>query len=134
MEPVALGTLALSAAGAVVGVEVIKKLIMDKIFPPKDFSPADRIILNSMESDLRDMKDAISGMKKKMDELHTLNSIKDNDGVPLVYIPRSLAKAVNENLNVTRDVAFSQKETAKALESVTRIIERLAEKIAEMRR
>lgn len=134
MDPIALGTLALSAAGAVVGVEVLKKLIMDKVFPPKDFNPKDRVLLHEMHAEITSMRTLVTESYSKVIELHSMHDVKDNDGVPLVYVPRSWGKTQEETLNVSKDIAFSQRETAKALESVTRVIERLHDKIEALER
>lgn len=129
MEPVVIGSVAATAAMAILGVEVIKKLILDKIFPPQDFNAEDRKMLNDLKEKLKNFEET----EEKIKLLHQAHDAKDQDGVPLWFVPRSWQHTQQETLNATREIAFTQKETARALEGVTRVIERLADQVSNLR-
>lgn len=126
MDPLSV---AVAAALAILGAEVVKKLLMDKIFPPTDFNKVDRRTLNSVGEILNNFKE----VEDKVTKLHEMHDNKDQDGVPLWFVPRSWQQTQQETLNATKEIAFAQKETARALEGVTRVTERLADRITDLR-
>ena len=127
---------------SIIGMEVIKKLIMDKIFPsPPEpapiFSKEEKKIFYLMKNKLdllpTDSPTLTTYEHKCLTELYRIHDNKDQDGIPLWYVPRSWHKTQKETLKVSQEIAYAQKETAKALEGVTKVIERLADKIADQR-
>lgn len=132
MDPFFLGSVAASAFAGMVGVEVIKKLLMDKIFPAQDFNPEDRELLKSNSQAISTLNTLVPALAEKVKALYELHDIKDQDGIPLVFAPRSWNETQKENLDITKDLVHSQKETAKALEGVTKIVEKLTEKVIEI--
>jgi hypothetical protein len=124
---------------AIVGMEVLKKIIMDRIFPPASiFGKDERKIFYEMKNSLKDLpKECPTLTEDEHDALMDLlkmHDVKDMDGVPLWYVPRSWQKTQEETLKVTQEIAFAQKETAKALEGLLKVIERLADKVSDLGR
>lgn len=132
MDPFFLGSVAASAFAGMVGVEVIKKLLMDKIFPAQDFNTEDRVLLRQNAALITQLNSTVVTLADKVKSLYELHDIKDPDGVPLVFTPRSWNETQKENLSITKDLVHSQKETARALEGVTKIVEKLTEKVIEI--
>jgi len=127
---------------SIIGMEVLKKLMMDKIFPPAPepapiFSKEEKKIFYLMKNKLdlipTEAPTLTDHEHKCLTELYTIHDNKDQDGIPLWYVPRSWHKTQEETLKVSQEIAYAQKETAKALEGVTKVIERLADKIADQR-
>jgi len=70
---------------------------------------------------------ALQEMKPKLDELHKWHDQRDQDGVPVWYIRRSLEEAVDK-------LAESQQMLSDNIRNMTIILERLATNQDEMRR
>jgi len=133
----------LAVVASMVGMEVIKKLLMDKVFPPKSpappiFTKEEKKVFYQMKAKLDKIPEDILTLTEKehrlLEELYTMHDARDQDGIPLWYVPRSWHQTQQETLNVTKEIAFAQKETARALEGVTKVVERLADKISDIPR
>lgn len=121
---------------SIVGMEVIKKIAMDKIFPPPEpiFGETEKQLLTDIELAIKTLPTECPTLTKEEHEylsaIHNLIVVKDNDGVPLTYAPRSWQKTQDDILKVSQDIAFAQRETANTLNSMVKVMDRLADKVA----
>lgn len=140
MEIATFGSIGITVALSVLGAEVIKKKLMDWIFPPAKpvFGETERTMLSDMKNRLNALPEECPTLTaqehKALMDLLELHSSKDSDGVPLHLVPRSFKTAQDETLKVTQEMTFAQKETARAIENMARVIERLMDRVEDLRR
>lgn len=72
------------------------------------------------------LTDEQNGMLK---DIHDLHSKTDADGIPLHYVPRSFIEAQKEIVDVLQEISSHQERTTYLLESITKRIEKLEDKI-----
>jgi hypothetical protein len=121
---------------AMIGAELLKAKLINWISPPPEpiFSKEEKKLFYGMKHKLDALPTEVLTLTTEeheaLMELHKIHDNTDQDGIPLWYVPRSWQKTQEETLKVTQEIAYAQKETAKALEGVTKVIERLADKIS----
>mgnify|MGYP003136795464 CR=1 FL=1 len=93
---------------AQVGIEVLKGMFLNKLFPQETLS---------------------SKEKKTLEELHSIMRKTDPDGTPLVYAPRAWQKSQKEVLECIREIGLTQKETQVAIKGLVKAIDKLADKL-----
>lgn len=149
MEIATFGSIGLTVALAALAVEVIKKLLMDKIFPPKEkgLSKDERSLLYGIRDSIKDLKQVelkdlrleieripvgAPGLSeaehKALMDLMEMHDNKDQDGIPLWWLPRSWHSTLSESLKVSTEIAYNQKDLAKTLDSVVQVLERLVDR------
>tara|TARA_R110000824_G_scaffold310331_2_gene497632 strand:+ start:1293 stop:1721 length:429 start_codon:yes stop_codon:yes gene_type:complete len=142
MDPTVVGGAIIGIVVTMVGTEVLKTKIMQWIFPtppppPPIFTKEEKKLFYLMKVKLDRLPEDSPTLTKEeheaLLELKRVHDAIDDDGIPLWYVPRSWHKTHEENLKVTQEIAFAQKETAKALDGVFRVIERLADKVADLK-
>jgi len=139
MDPTLIGGAIIGIIVTMIGTEVLKTKIMQSIFPPPlpIFTKEEKRIFYLMKIKLDQIPEEFLTLTKEeheaLIELKRAHDAKDDDGIPLWYVPRSWHKTQEETLKVTQEIAFAQKETAKALEGVVRVLERLADKVADLK-
>ena len=141
MDPATFGSIGVTVALASLGSEVIKTLIMKWIFPPsKDsLSEKERSLIYGLRDSLKEVARVVgeiptdsptldSEERKALMELYALHDNKDQDGIPLWWIPRSWHKTLEESLKVSTDIAYTQKDLSKVLDHVVSALEKLVDR------
>lgn len=130
------------------GLEVIKKIILDLVFPKADIlskDEKDRIIsrqtavLSSIDGFSSEHKALVKGLESlstslentnsKIESIFQISQIKDNDGVPLCFFPRSWHETLKETLNATKEISSSQKDIAALLSATSKTLEKLSDRV-----
>lgn len=93
---------------AQIGVEVLKGLFLNKVFPSETLKEDER---------------------KWLGEVHRVSTKTDPDGSPLVYSPRAWQECQKEMLECIREINITQKETMVALGGLIKAIDKLTDKI-----
>jgi len=139
MDPSTLAGALFALSATIVGTELIKTKVMQWLVPPPRpwFGEEEKKVFYKMKNILNSIPTEAPTLTKEEHEalmsLLNMHATKDQDGIPLWYVPRSWHKTQEEMLKVTREITFAQKETAKALEGVTKVVERLADRVADLK-
>jgi len=141
MEIATFGSIGLTVALASFAVEIIKKLIMEKVFPPKKngLSKEEKSLLFNIRDSLIEISRIVHGIPtesptltpsehKALFDLMEMHDNRDQDGIPLWWMPRSWHKTLEESLKVSTEIAYNQKDLAKAMDHIVSALERLADK------
>lgn len=139
------GSVVIGVAMATLGMKVVEKLVMDKIFPSL-FDAKDKKEIHDGIKDIASIKEDLEEIEKKIldiplthptltDEEHKalvdlldMHNVKDQDGIPMWFFPRSWHGVQSEILNAQKELAFAQRELVNALEYVSKVVEKLAER------
>ena len=62
-------------------------------------------------------------------ELYEMHNVKDENGVPMMFVPRDIAETQKDVIRSLAQISMMQEKTAYILESMVKSIDRLSDKI-----
>ena len=121
------GAVAGLVAAVVALVELVKYLVtrlipMKQVIPKEDEEKRDATRLNvqALVEEMPKLKDSLSALTTTVDKLWEVHDRRDQDGVPVWYVPRSWAETQEKVMEVLRDVSNTVRRSVEILERIER--------------
>jgi hypothetical protein len=95
---------------------VVRQLSKDSFFTKED------------KNNLIEIKSDLRVCKTQIQSLEDLHSIRDDNGIPLWYVPRGLETSLIEVVNINGKISHSQDDISKTLEKVATVLEGIDKK------
>ena len=109
-------------AAVMMGLFELVKFCINKIKPEDSAMVND---ISDIKGQLVELNDTSADTKRKTQELYDMHNVKDGDGTPIWYVPRSWADTQKEILHTVDQVSNTQKSLATTMERCVTILDRI---------
>lgn len=109
-------------AAVMMGLFELVKFCINKIKPDDSALVTD---IKDIKEELEELGSIAKQTQQKTKELYDMHDVKDGDGTPIWYVPRSWADTQKEILHTVDQVSNTQKSLASTMERCVTILDRI---------